>query len=99
LLQRALQLAMAAGNWQEAAALKARLVAAAERCAAGWAVQSRRPTIHGEAAQVYQMVAVAAAAPARLPRLTADGRVLDSAEEVEQEVVSYFEALFQGRHR
>jgi hypothetical protein len=39
----------------------------------------------------------AAGGPARPLRLTADGRILDSAE-VEQEVVSCFAALFQGRH-
>jgi hypothetical protein len=44
------------------------------------------------------MASAAVSGPAGPLRISVGGRVLERAAEVEQEVVNYFEALFQGRH-
>ena len=98
LLLAGLQVDLLAKDWQVVAALKSRLHQLATYQLAGRAVRASLARGPETAATFFQTAAEAAKPPPRPLHITAVGRILTEPAEVEEEVLSYFEALFQGRH-
>ena len=97
-LQMALQRAQVAENWTSVALLRGRLRVMAAYGFAGRAVRSRQNQGAAAMDTIFQ-VAEEAAMPRQGPlSITRGGQVLVEEGEVEEEIVSYFEALLQGRH-
>ena len=64
------------------------------------AIRSGQPAAEGEVPSLFHaaMEGRHGASPGLTAIRTADGQILREPEAVQQEVLSYFEALFQGRH-
>lgn len=101
LYTRGLELALEKENWTAVAACKRRLVECDAVVAAGLAVRSGQPVAAEEVPGLYHSAVEGRHGPT--PGLTAvkaaDGQILREKEPVEQEILSYFETLFQGRHK
>ncbi len=96
LLRDALLQALQIEVWQAVARLRGRLANFTSFGLAGRAArQNAGPTSPGS---IFQIMAETGPAPNSPLHLKKDGRTISDPGEVEKEVVSYFEALFQGRH-
>ena len=97
---QALEMALLASDWPTVEACRGRIAEVDKWLAAGAAVRARCDLVEGEEAGVYQMAAEGrwGSSPGRRTVRKEDGQVLHEAEEVEEEVLSFFEAIFQGRH-
>ena len=97
---RGLEIALETMNWAAVAACKKRLRECDAVAAAGLAVRSGQPAADEEVPGLFHAAMEGRHGPS--PGLTAikttDGQILREPTEVEQEVLSYFQALFQGRH-
>ena len=98
MLLAGLQVALLANDWPVVAALKSRLHQLASYRLAGRAVRAGLARGPETAATIFQTAAEAAKPPTQPLHITAGNRILTEPAEVEEEVLSYFEALFQGRH-
>ena len=65
------------------------------------AVRTGQPVAEGEAPSLFQaaMEGRHGPSPGLTAIRTADGQILREPDAVQQEILSYFEALFQGRHQ
>ncbi len=100
LVTRALALALEDGDWDRVEHCRARLQEHNLAEARGLSVRARCEVVEGVLTSVFLL-----AREGRHSRSTglmaikkADGTVADTKEEVEEQVTSFFEALFQGRH-
>jgi len=107
LLREALQMALTAGDWPTVATIRSRLKEEDRHRRLGAAIRSRQPYITGEEEDIFSTVAAdrrpaATVVKVRtaLPVTPEDppSRVLTDPASVEAEIVSYFDALFNGRH-
>jgi len=101
LFTRSLEIALEAGNWQEAEAAKCGLKKMDLEEAAGLGVRAKQPLLEGEVPGLYHLAAEgkSGASPGLEAVKRPDGTILTDPGEVEQEVSAYFKALFHGRHR
>ena len=102
ILQAGLQLVLDDGDWPAVAILRARLAEEDRHRLRGRRVRSRQHTLAEEEDTIFH-VAAERAAPVGLPRLARTGpggqqEVLGDPADIEDEVISYFGALFAGRH-
>ncbi len=99
-LTHCLERALDRRDWTEISACKRRIQDLDDWRMAGAAVRTHLPLVPGEQAGVLHAAAEGRLGPT--PGLTsvkdATGRVLTSEDEVQAEVLSFFEAIFQGRH-
>ena len=98
---RGLELALEAADWEAVASCKKRLSEHDARQAAGMAIRTGQPVAEGETPSLFQaaMEGRHGPSPGLTAIRTADGQVLREPDAVQQEILSYFEALFQGRHQ
>ena len=97
---RALELALEAADWTAVAACRKRLSDMDAQAAAGLAVRSGQPAAEEEVPGLFHAAAEGrhGPSPGLMAVRTAGGQVLRDQEDVQQEILTYFEALFQGRH-
>ena len=97
---RALELALEAADWTAVAACRKRLSDMDAQAAAGLAVRSGQPAAEEEVPGLFHAAAEGrhGPSPGLMAVRTAAGQVLRDQEDVQQEILTYFEALFQGRH-
>ena len=97
---RALEVALETANWVAVAACKKKITELDALVAAGLAVRSGQPAADEEVPGLFHaaMEGRHGPSPGLTTIKTADGRILKEPAEVEKEVLSYFQALFQGRH-
>ncbi len=97
---RALELAMEENDWASIEACKAKLAAFDKEAAAGAAIRTRQPVADGEVPGLFHtaMEGRHGPSPGLLAVKTADKRIVREAKEVEEEILSFFNTLFQGRH-
>ena len=93
-----LQAALLAADWPAVTILKAKLQGFAAYRLAGRAVRAKLGGGPETADSVFQVAAEAARPPTPPLHLTVGGRIITDEQEVEEEVLSYFGVLFQGRH-
>ena len=102
IIQAGLQQVLEEGDWLAVAVLRGRLAEEDRHRLRGRRVRSRQHTLAEEEDTIFH-VAAERAAPVGLPRLARTGpggqqEVLDDPEDIEDEIISYFGALFAGRH-
>ena len=96
---RALELALEAADWTAVAACRKRLSDMDAQAAAGLAVRSGQPAADGEVPGLFHAAMEGRHdSPGLMAVRTADSQVLRDPDDVQQEVLTYFEAIFQGRH-
>ena len=95
---KALERALGLGQWEEAAVLKERLAELDAAKARGAGVRARQEELEGEVPGLFQWAAEGrqGASPGLTEIKAATGEVLTDKNEVQEEVCSYFEALFHG---
>jgi hypothetical protein len=99
-ISRALELALETQDWPAVEAARVRLRTLDAAVAAGTAIRTHSPLLAEEEPGVFHQQAESRRGPSTglCSVRTADGQVLTSPADVEREVSTYFEALFQGRH-
>jgi len=107
ILRVALQSALMAGNWPTVAVLKSRMKEDDNYRKQGAFIRSRQPFVPGEEEDVF-MANVEANRPhvattrVRTPWPTdpshPPSRILTDTDDIEREIITYFDALFNGRH-
>jgi exonuclease III len=97
---RALELALQDNDWLAIAACKARLQGFDQQLAAGLALRGHVPLIPGEEPSIFLLAQEGkhGHSPGLEAVKNSNGDILREPEAVEAEILSYFEALFQGRH-
>ena len=97
---RALELALEAADWAAVASCRKKLSALDAQAAAGLAVRSGQPAADEEVPGLFHaaMEGRHGPSPGLMAVRTAGGQVLREPDDVQQEVLSYFQTLFQGRH-
>jgi exonuclease III len=100
LVTRALAFALEEGDWDRVEHCRARLQEHNLAEARGLSVRARCEMVEGELPSVFLLAREGrhGRSPGLMAVKKADGTVVDTREEVEEEVTSFFETLFQGRH-
>ena len=94
---RALELALEAADWVTVDSCKERLQKMDQHLAEGAAVRTGHPVAAEEAPSIFH-ASMEGRSNGLAAIKTREGRILREPREVEEEVLAYFEALFQGRH-
>ncbi len=99
-LTLSLERALDRRDWTEIAACKRRIQELDDWRAAGIAMRAHVPLADGEQVGIFHLAAEGRQGPSSgLTSIkTADGRTLTEPDEVQAEVMAFFEAIFQGRH-
>ena len=97
---QALEAALLTSDWPTVEGCKERIREVDLWLAKGAAMRARTDLVEGEEAGVFQLAAEGrwGSTPGLTRVRATDGRVLEDDEEVQEEVLAFFEAIFQGRH-
>jgi hypothetical protein len=98
---RALELALEAGDWAAVGACRRRLREMDAWAAQGAAIRSHTPLVEDELAGLFHIASegkTGQSSGLQSVLCSSTGAVLSDPEAVQQEVFSFYEAIFQGRH-